>query len=119
MRVTLHSKTSLLMKMSRDVSPTGVSVWLFKYPLKSSFESVLHCENFISLLAFPPIYRSKFQLCTIDFLQAFEREGKGSLRRGRNARAGAREEGGKETPARKPFFSPPRLLIMSAKITQL
>ena len=32
---------------------------------------------------------------------------------------GAREEGGRETPARKPLFSPSRLLIMYAKITQL
>ena len=33
-----------------------------------------------------------------------------------NARA--REEGGRETPARKPLFLPSRLLIMYAKITQ-
>ena len=32
---------------------------------------------------------------------------------------GAREEGGRETPAKKPLFSPSRLLIMYAKITQL
>ena len=32
---------------------------------------------------------------------------------------GAREEGGRETPARKPLFSPSRLLIMYAKIMQL
>ena len=31
----------------------------------------------------------------------------------------ARREGGRETPARKPLFSPSRLLIMYAKITQL
>ena len=35
------------------------------FGLKSSSEFVLHCEKFISLLASPPIYRSKFQLCTI------------------------------------------------------
>ena len=35
------------------------------FSLKSSFEFVLHCENFISLLASPPKYRSTFQLCTI------------------------------------------------------
>ena len=46
-------------------------------------------------------------------------EGKGSFRREINARAWAREEGGKETPARKPLFSPSRLVIMYAKITQL
>ena len=32
---------------------------------------------------------------------------------------GVCEEGGRETPARKPLFSPSRLLIMCAKITQL
>ena len=32
---------------------------------------------------------------------------------------GARKEGGRETPARKPLFSQSRLLIMHAKITQL
>ena len=30
------------------------------------------------------------------------------------ARAGAGEEGGKETPARRPLFSPSRLLVMCA-----
>ena len=45
-----------------------------------------------------------------------EKEGKGGLRR---ERIGAREEGGRETPARKPLFSLSRLLIMYAKITQL
>ena len=35
------------------------------FGLKSSSEFVLHCEKFISLLASPPTYRSKFQLCTI------------------------------------------------------
>ena len=44
-------------------------------------------------------------------------KGKGVLG-GREMR-GAREEGGRETPARKPLFSPSRLLIMYAKITQL
>ena len=34
------------------------------FSLESSLEFVLHCEKFISLLASPPIYRSKFQLCT-------------------------------------------------------
>ena len=34
------------------------------FSLKSSLEFVLHCEKFISLLATPLIYRSKFQLCT-------------------------------------------------------
>ena len=34
------------------------------FSLKSSSEFVLHCEKFISFLASPPIYRSKFQLCT-------------------------------------------------------
>ena len=48
-----------------------------------------------------------------------EGEGKGSFRREINARAWAREEGGKETFARKPLFSPSRLVIMYAKITQL
>ena len=33
------------------------------FSLKSSSEFVLHCEKFISFLASPPIYRSKFQLC--------------------------------------------------------
>ena len=42
---------------------------------------------------------------------------KWSLRRERNAKAGAREEGGKETPARKSLFSPSRLIIMYAKKT--
>ena len=37
----------------------------------------------------------------------------------RETRGRARREGGRETPARKPLFSPSRLLIMSAKITQL
>ena len=46
-----------------------------------------------------------------------EKEGKGGFRRERNA--GAREERGRETPARKPLFSPSRLLIMYAKITHL
>ena len=32
---------------------------------------------------------------------------------------GARGEGGRETPVRKPLFSPSRLLIMYAKLTQL
>ena len=36
------------------------------FSLKSSLELALHRENFISLLASPPIYRSTFQLCTID-----------------------------------------------------
>ena len=47
------------------------------------------------------------------------REEKGSFRRERNARAGAREEGRKETPVRKPLFSPSSLLIIYAKTTQL
>ena len=34
------------------------------FSLKSSSELVLHCEKFISLLASPPIYSSKFQLCS-------------------------------------------------------
>ena len=42
-------------------------------------------------------------------------EGKAAARETR----GAREEGGRETPARKPLFLPSRLLIMYAKITQL
>ena len=37
----------------------------------------------------------------------------------RRERGLRREEGGRETPARKPLFSPSRLLIMYAKITQL
>ena len=44
-------------------------------------------------------------------------EGKGVL--GVREVRGAREEGGRETPARKPLFSPSRLLIMYAKIMQL
>ena len=52
--------------------------------------------------------------------QAFERERKGSFRCERSARGARRgREGGRETPARKPLFSPSRLLIMYAKITQL
>ena len=53
--------------------------------------------------------------------QAFEREGKGSFRCERSARGARRggREGGRETPARKPLFSPSRLLIMYAKIMQL
>ena len=47
------------------------------------------------------------------------REEKGSFRRERNARAGAREEGRKETPVRKPLYSPSSLLIIYAKTTQL
>ena len=47
------------------------------------------------------------------------REKKGSFRRERNARAGAREEGRKETPVRKPLYSPSSLLIIYAKTTQL
>ena len=50
--------------------------------------------------------------------QAFEREGKGGFGHKGNAR-GARREGRREMPARKPLFSPSRLLIMYAKITQL
>ena len=52
--------------------------------------------------------------------QAFERERKGGFGREGNVR-GARggREGGRETPARKPLFSPSRLPIMYAKITQL
>ena len=48
---------------------------------------------------------------------------KGRRERGFGARGKregrARREGGRETPARKPLFSPSRLLIMCAKITQL
>ena len=47
------------------------------------------------------------------------REEKRSFRRERNARAGAREEGRKETPVRKPLYSPSSLLIIYAKTTQL
>ena len=47
------------------------------------------------------------------------REEKGSFRCERNARAGAREEGRKETPVRKPLYSPSSLLIIYAKTTQL
>ena len=39
--------------------------------------------------------------------------------RGPDPGAGAGEEGGKETPARRPLFSPSRLAITYAKITQL
>ena len=48
---------------------------------------------------------------------AFETGGKESFRGERNARAGAREEGGKEMPARRPLFWPSRLLIMYPKLT--
>ena len=48
--------------------------------------------------------------------RCLKRKGKGVFGR---ERIGAREERGKETPARKPLFSPSRLLIMYAKITQL
>ena len=51
--------------------------------------------------------------------QAFEREGKGGLGGEGNARGARGGGGGRETPARKPLFSPSRLLIMYAKITQL
>ena len=47
------------------------------------------------------------------------REEKGSFRRERNARAGVREEGRKETPVRRPLCSPSSLLIIYAKTTQL
>ena len=47
-------------------------------------------------------------------------KGKGVLGARKNARgAQGGREGGRETPARKPLFSPSRLLIMYAKITQL
>ena len=50
-------------------------------------------------------------------------KGKGVLERGFWARGKrekrARRKGRRETPARKPLFSPSRLLIMYAKITQL
>ena len=48
-------------------------------------------------------------------------KGKGVLgaRETRGAREEGGREGGRETPARKPLFSPSRLLIMYAKITQL
>ena len=47
-------------------------------------------------------------------------KGKGKRVLGARETQGAREEGeGRETPARKPLFSPSRLLIMYAKITQL
>ena len=48
-----------------------------------------------------------------------EREGNGSFRRKRNARAGVHKEGGKKMSTRKPLFSPSCLLIMCTKITQL
>ena len=69
--VRITSQTSLLINMSHDVSPTCLSVWLFNYPqnlpffsLKSSLEFTLHCGKYISLSASPPIFWSKFHLCT-------------------------------------------------------
>ena len=53
----------------------------------------------------------------IDSLRG-RRLGKGVLGM-REMRGFARGEGGRETPARKPLFSPSCLLIMYAKITQL
>ena len=46
-------------------------------------------------------------------------KGKGKEVLGARETPVAREEGEKETPARRPLFSPFRLLIMHAKITQL
>ena len=46
-------------------------------------------------------------------------KGKGKEVLGARETPGAREEGEKEKPARRPLFSPSRLLIMYAKITQL
>ena len=76
--VRITSQTSLLINMSHDVSPTCLSVWLFNYPqnlpffsLKSSLEFTLHCGKYISLSASPPIFWSKFHLCTSNFHDNF------------------------------------------------
>ena len=76
--VRITSQTSLLINMSHDVSPTCFSVWLFNYPqnlpffsLKSSLEFTLHCGKYISLSASPPIFWSKFHLCTSNFHDNF------------------------------------------------
>ena len=77
MRIT--SQTSLLINMSRDVSPTRI--WKFGFlitleslsffSLKSSLEFTLHCGKYTSLSASPPIFWSKFQLCTNNFHDNF------------------------------------------------
>ena len=57
---------------------------------------------------------------TTSSLRGRRLKGKGKGVLGARETQGAREEGGgRETPARRPLFSPSRLLIMYAKITQL
>ena len=59
-----------------------------------------------------------FSLC-LNSLRGRHFKGKGKGFWARGKREGrARREGGRETPARKLLFSPSRLLIMCAKITQ-
>ena len=91
------------------ISETGLKFLIWTKRALSSLvwtQGRIHTGNRVQVIRYPA-------------WQVFEKEGKGSFRRERNARAGAREEGGKETPARRPLFPPSRLLIMYAKITQL
>ena len=90
------------------ISETGLKFLIWTKRALSSLvwtQGRIHTGNRVQVIRYPA-------------WQVFEKEGKGSFRRERNARAGAREEGGKETPARRPLFPPSRLLIMYAKITQ-
>ena len=63
------------------------------FSLMSSLEFVLHWEKFISLLASPPIYRWKFQLCTVACVAGVWKRSEvefkaGEKRKGRGARGG-------------------------------
>ena len=54
-----------------------------------------------------------------DSLRGWRLKGKGKGVLGARETRGARKGAGRETPPRKPLFSPSRLLNMYAKITQL
>ena len=77
------------------------------------------------LLVFPSnVHANTWSLVPIDnerySLRGRRLKGKGKGFWARGKREGrARRKRGRETPARKPLFSPSRLLIMYAKITQL
>ena len=111
--VTSRVRWSIVLgTQTQDVEVTK-SLDIFSLVYTKTVESVFRAPW---LATQPPDIQCYSPIHLSPMWQAFGGEGKGSFRCERNARAGAREEGGKETPARKPLFWPSRLIIMYAKI---
>ena len=118
--VRRQSCAAPISKVERHITDTVGYIWTWTWDRKGARHDVFCRQTFEVWQPWKQTVAPKLSCLYVFSLRG--RRLKGSFRKGvlgaRETR-GAREEGGRETPARKPLFSPSRLLIMYAKITQL